>query len=232
MMARIRHRLGGRFDWRDLGAVLVALLIGGLVGLGLWQQHDQQSQITGLSSALDKQRDQVKQLGKQPVAPPASKVRENPDAPIPTPTPSATAVGPSDGQVYAAVAAYCGQATKPCQPDVPVAQIAAAAVNYLRSHPAPAGPKGDSAAPPTAEQLGAAVASFCGQGSDPCRGPKGDQGEKGDQGPGPTADQLGAAVRDYVAANPLPTCPDGTAATAEQVLTTSGPVDAVICVRS
>lgn len=228
MIARIRHR----FDWKDAGAVLVAVLLGLLVGVGLWQQHTQQAQIGGLSKALDRQRDQVKQLGKQPVAPPASKVRDNPNQPIPTPSPSATAVGPTNAQVYAAVADYCGQATKPCQPDVPVAQIAAAAVNYLRGHPAPAGPKGDSASPPTAEQLGAAVASFCGQSSDPCRGPKGDQGEKGDQGPGPTAEQLGAAVRDYVAANPLPTCPDGTAATAETVLTTSGPVDAVICVRS
>lgn len=231
MIARIRNEIGRRFDWKDIGAVIAALLVGLLIFLVLWWKHDgdtrdhqRQQQINGLSRSNDALRKQVQQLGAKPVAPPAAKVKENPTAPIPTPTPSATAVGPSQDQVDAAVADYF----KAHPPGPTPAEIAAAAVNYLQQHPPPAGPEGKPGAPPSADQMFTAVASFCGQDSNPCRGVKGD---KGDPGPGPTADQMAQAVHDYVAANPLPMCPDGTSATAENVLTTTGPVDAVICVK-
>lgn len=222
--------------------LILVTLLGALSAIAIWavpaivsvqhrqdrqqrQSNDQRKQISGLSKALDAQRDQVKKLGATPVAPPADKVRENPTAPIPTP--STTVVGPSDAQVFAAVADYFK--SHPVGPTP--ADIAAAVVNYLTVHPPAAGPKGDPGAGPTADQMATAVATFCGQNPALCQGPKGDQGDKGDPGPGPTAEQLADAVRGYVAANPLPTCPDGTSATAETVLTTTGPVDAVICVR-
>jgi hypothetical protein len=137
-------------------------------------------------------------------------------------------VGPSQDQVDAAVADYFRQ--HPVGPTP--ADIAAAVVNYLVKNPAPAGPKGDAGAAPTADQMATAVANFCGQDSAPCRGPAGEKGDTGATGPGPTAEQLAAAVHDYMVANPPPMCPDGTSATAETVLTAAGPVDAVICVRT
>lgn len=233
----------GRWARSHLRALIVATVLILLSAVALWvvptllgvqdradrqqrQSNDQRKQISGLSKALDAQRDQVKKLGATPVAPPADKVRANPTAPIPSP--STSVVGPSDAQVYAAVADYFK--SHPVGPTP--ADIAAAVVNYLTAHPAPAGPKGDAGAAPTADQLATAVANFCGQDSAPCRGPAGEKGDTGATGPGPTADQLADAVRSYVQANPLPTCPDGTTATAETVLTTSGPVDAVICVRN
>jgi hypothetical protein len=114
-------------------------------------------QVDGLSRALDKQRDQAKKLGATPVAPPASKVKEDPATPIPNPTVAAS--GPTDEQVRNAVAAYFQQ--HPVVNDTPpdAATVQRFVDAWLAAHPAPSGPAGSpgpNGSPGTSGQDGAA----------------------------------------------------------------------------
>lgn len=222
-MARLR-----RADWRGVAIIAGAVVVGLAISWVLWAQQTQRQQIAGLSTALAAQRQQAQQSGQTPVAQPPDRVREHPERPTVKPEPGPSGPqgpGPTDAQVRAAVDAYFaehpvadGRAPTP-------AEIAAAVINYLKEHPPKQGERGPG---PTPEQVASAVAEYLAS-NPPPSGPPGPQGERGERGPGPTGEQIAAAVRDYLAANPLPTCPDGYEARAEQVLTATGPKDAVIC---
>lgn len=143
----------------------------------------------------------------------------NPDAPEPEdvaeslPTPAVgergpAGPGPSASEVLFAVTAYCdsrgncrgpagspgpgGAKGEPGEPG-PTGQTGADGATGAR------GPQGEQGRPPTAEEIAAAVAAYCGTGA--CTGPKGDTGATGADGPGPTAEQIASAVATYCSNN-------------------------------
>jgi hypothetical protein len=128
---------------------------------------------------------------------------------------------PSDEQVYAAVESYFSVNPVEAVEPTPSA-IAAAVSNYLTENPPADGERGPG---PTAEQIATAVADYL-TANPPASGPPGPQGERG---PPPTAEEVAAAVESYLSDHPLPMCPTGYEASAETVLTTDGPIEAVIC---
>lgn len=216
-----------RWHRRWLVPVLTLVLCAGVPTLGIVALV-QARQISGLSAGLAAQRQQAQQAGQTPVARPPSEVRQDPARPLTTPVPGPTGErgpGPTDEQVAAAVAEYFRAHPVAGGKDPSPAQIAAAVVNYLRKHPPAQGEQGPG---PSAEQVATAVGDYL-TAHPPAAGPKGDQGERGEQGPGPTAEQLADAVRSYLTENPPPSCPDGYELRAEQVLTATGPRDAVLC---
>lgn len=142
MMVRAERALGlwARAHRRSLVLGLVLIL---LCAVAVWvvpKVITLSDQVDGLSRALDKQRQQVQQLGASPVAPPASKVKQNPATPIPNPT--AAGSGPTDEQVRAAVAAYFS--AHPVVDDSPPdpATVQRYVDAWLAAHPAPSGPAG------------------------------------------------------------------------------------------
>jgi len=91
--------------------------------------------------------------------------------------------GPSAAQVASAVAAYCN-AKGECQ-----GPAGTAGQPGVQGSPGPAGEQGSqgpAGEPATAEQVAAAVAAYCGQDSDPCRGSTGATGAAGKDGRGIT----------------------------------------------
>lgn len=60
-----------------------------------------------------------------------------------------------------------------------------------------AGGQGEPGRPPTAEEISAAVAAYCGQETQPCKGDKGDTGSTGATGPAVSAAEVMAAVQAY-----------------------------------
>lgn len=143
MMARLR-----RWDWKGAaiigGGVVVALLISWV----LYAQASQRAQIDGLSRALAAQCRQTKKLGASCVARPPASVRANPAKPtqaVPGPS-GPQGPGPTDAQVYAAVAAYfrAHPVTNNTPPSPAVVQRYVD--RYLAAHPAPSGPPGSPGA--------------------------------------------------------------------------------------
>jgi len=139
--------------------------------------------------------------------------------------------GPSDSQVYTAVARYL--ADNPVTAEGPSsAQIAVAVANYLRDYPPG----------PTPEQVSAAVASYltanppaAGEpgtdGADGATGPPGPEGPQGETGPPPSAEDVAAAVQAWMEANEFPDCyQEGWEWAPYTVVTTEGGVDTVLCV--
>lgn len=193
MMARVR-----RLDWRGIGIVAAAVVIGLVISWVLVVQQQQRAQIHGLSTALNAQCRQTKRLGASCVARPPASVRANPAEPTqPVPGPSGPqGPGPTAAQVRAAVAAYFAlhPVTSSTPPDPAVVQRYVNA--YLAAHPAPSGPPGPTGSPGTDGTAGRGIASTAcsgthlvvtytdgstqdlGDGS--CgQGPRGDQGQPG-----------------------------------------------------
>lgn len=136
--------------------------------------------------------------------------------------------GPSDAQVYTAVADYLERNPVTSEGPTP-AEIAAAVAEYLQDYPPG----------PTPEQVAAAVATYLtanppaagadGQDGEP--GPSGPPGPQGETGPAPSAEAIAAEVERFMTENPLPpSCPAGYEFTAATLLTLNGPpLEAVVC---
>lgn len=193
------------------------------------------AQVRALSTAVDNQREQVKDSGQTPLVPPASEIRENPERAIPGPAGPA-GPGPSDADVRAAVEDYFRRnPVAPGRPPTP-AEIAAAVINYLRANPPAAGPIGPG---PTGPQIATAVASYLTTNPPPAgpkgdtgtAGTKGDTGAQGEPGRGPTAAEISAAVAEYIRDNPPPSCAAGYRLTVRTLITSTGPVEAMVCTR-
>lgn len=227
-----------RIRWVVLPLVLLvsAALVGLTISVVVLAQRN-----AAKDTALQAQREQAQRAGQTPVAKPPGEIDKDPDQPLATPTPAPSGPrgpGPSDEQVYRAVAAYFAH-----HDAVAPATIAAYVSNYLRAHPPRRGPG------PTPDQIADAVLSYLtahppspgpagSPGADGQDGAPGERGPQGERGPGPTAEQVADAVRDWLTEHPLPVCPDGTQAQAHRVMVdddgnplTTDAVDAVICVK-
>lgn len=218
-------------------AVLALGLLGGVGGsLALsWTRADEAEAVADEAeaerdeavAAIEDLCTQVEQLGRTCVEDPSDfQGAEGPQGPA--------GPGPSDSQVYAAVAAYLSD--NPVTTEGPSsAEIAAAVAEYLRDYPP--GPTSDQVAdavasyltanPPAAGEPGADGED----GSPGPAGPAGEQGPQGDPGRPPTAEEIAAEVEAFMNENPLPpTCPDGYEFTAATLLTLNGPpLESVVC---
>lgn len=232
-MSRVaKRRLG------DIAVVLISLAFAAVlavlvheVGAMRHESEVQSQQLDALEQALGDEQSNVEDLGGEPVAPPPEELLADPEY-SPSPGPSGPAgPGPSDAQVYAAVAAYL--ADNPVTAEGPSsAEIAAAVANYLVDYPPG----------PTPEQVATAVAAYLTEhppaagsdGADGSPGPAGPPGPQGEAGRAPTAEEVAAAVEAFMREHPLPaSCPDGYAFEARTLLTLDGPpVEAVICVSA
>jgi hypothetical protein len=215
-------------------AVLALGLLGGVGGsLALsWTRADEAEAVADEAeaerdeavAAIEDLCTQVEQLGRTCVEDPAD--FEGAEGPAGPPGP-----GPSDAQVYAAVANYL--ADNPVTAAGPTsAEIAVAVANYLRDYPPG----------PTPEQVSTAVASYltanppaAGEpgtdGADGATGPPGPEGPQGETGPPPSAEDVAAAVQAWMEANKFPDCyEDGWEWAPYTVVTTEGGVDTVLCV--
>lgn len=208
---------------------LAAILLAALALVWTFVQNDRQgAQIEALYAALGDEQSNAEAQGVEPVAPDPEDLLDDPEEYSPQPGPSGPpGPGPSDTQVYAAVADYL--ADHPVTADGPSsAQIAAAVGEYLRDYPPG----------PTPEQVSAAVVAYLTDhppadgedGADGPAGPTGPPGPQGETGPPPSAEAVAAAVEDFMTDNPLPTCPDGYAYTPATLLTLNGPpLEAIVC---
>lgn len=218
-------------------AVLVLGLVGGVGGsLALsWARADEAEVVADVAeserdeavAAIEDLCAQVEALGRTCVEDPSD--FEGAEGPAGPPGP-----GPSDSQVYAAVAAYL--ADNPVTAEGPSsAEIATAVANYLRDYPPG----------PTPEQVSAAVAAYLTEnppaagedgtngadGADGATGPPGPAGPQGDPGPPPSAEDVAAAVQEWMELNPFPDCyEEGWVWEPYTVVTTVGGVDTVLCV--
>jgi hypothetical protein len=221
----------------SIAAILLAALA---MGWTFVQDERQGAQIEALAEALEVEQQAAEDRGESPVAPDAEELLDDPDVEIPAGPQGPPGPGPSDAQVYAAVAAYL--ADNPVTAEGPSsAEIAAAVAEYLRDYPPG----------PTPEQVSAAVAEYLTANPPPAgadgadgsngadgapgpAGPSGPPGPQGDPGPGPSADQVAAAVEAFMTENPLPSrCPDGYEFTPATLLTLDGlPLETVVCAES
>lgn len=217
----------------SLAGILLAVLTAAWMFIA---DQRQGAQIDALYAALGDEQSNVEGLGGEPVAPPAEDLLDDPDYTGPQGPQGEPGPGPSDAQVYAAVAAYL--AANPVTADGPSsAEIAAAVANYLADYPPG----------PTPEQVSAAVAAYLTEhppaagadgadgtnGSDGAPGPQGPQGEPGppgETGRAPTAEEIAAAVEEFMHDNPLDEPCDGGTWEPYTVVTTAGPVDTILCV--
>jgi hypothetical protein len=220
-------------------AVLFLGLVGGVGGsLALsWSRADEAEAVADEAeaerdeavAAIEDLCAQVKLLGRTCVEDPSEfQGAEGPEGP---PGP-----GPTDAQVYEAVADYL--AAHPVTADGPSsAEIAAAVAEYLRDYPPG----------PTPEQVSAAVMEYLtanppapgadgedgADGSPGPPGPAGPEGPQGEPGPPPSAEEVAAAVEAYLEENPIPPCTDPAFEyTLVTVLTTGLPVEILVCARS
>lgn len=219
---------------RRVVIAVAALAVGAFIGIGsswlLWSRAQEETERADEAVAAAEQLcAQVEDLGWTCVQDPdALRGEAGPAGPAGPP--------PSDEQVAAAVAVYFeehpvqdGEAPSP-------AAIAAAVTNYLAEHPPE---RGEPGPPPTASQVAAAVQEYLvstppadGEDGQPGpAGPPGADGEDGEDGRAPTAEEIAAAVETYLAEHPIPKCQDGTAAEPHTILTTTGALDVIVCVR-
>lgn len=217
---------------------VAALLVGIVGGFGsswlLWNRAAEESERADEAVAVAEDLcEQVEAYGRTCVQDPAElQGAEGPPGP---PGP-----GPSDAQVYEAVAAYL--AANPVTAEGPSsAEIAAAVAEYLREFPPGPTPEQVSDAiaayltehPPAAGEPGADGEDGA-DGADGAPGPPGPEGPQGEPGPPPTAEAIAAEVEAFMEENPPPaSCPEGSAFEARILLTLDGPpVEAVICVTT
>ncbi|NUU21590.1 MAG: hypothetical protein HOV68_08760 [Streptomycetaceae bacterium] len=126
--------------------------------------------------------------------------------------------GPTDAQVYAAVALYMSGRDL-----VDPADLAAAVADYIAEHP-PA--DGADAPPVSGEQILAAVASYLAANPPP----KGDPGEDGRP---PTSEEILAAVAAWFAENPGPYCKPGFEPREADIPTVDqGIIHALVCAQA
>lgn len=118
---------------------------------------------------------------------------------------------PSAAELTAAFASVLSQ-----HPDLLNEQLYAAMAAYLEENPPPPGPPGPAGT----------------NGEDGADGTDGQDGAPGEPGRPPTEDEIRTQIEAYIAEHGLPLCPEGSAAEAQTVLTTDGPVDAVLCVAA
>lgn len=218
----------------SLAGILLAVLTAAYMFIA---DQRQGAQIDALYAALGDEQSNVEDLGGEPVAPPADDLLDDPDYTGPQGPQGEPGPGPSDAQVYAAVAAYL--ADNPVTAEGPSsAEIAAAVAEYLRDYPPG----------PTPEQVATAVAAYLTEhppaagidgadgadGSPGPAGPSGPPGPQGEAGRAPTAEEVADAVEAFMREHPLPpSCPDGYEFEARTLLTLDGPpVEAVICVSA
>jgi hypothetical protein len=232
IMSRLARVDGAKArDWSKIAAILAA------IGVVLYLFHLQGAQIAALDAALGDEQANAEDHGIEPVAPPAEELLDDPNYSGPQGPQGEPGPGPSDAQVYAAVADYL--AAHPVTADGPSsAQIAAAVAAYLSDYPPG----------PTPEQVSAAVAAYLTEhppaagadgadgtngvdGSPGPTGPAGPTGPQGEAGPPPSAEEVAAAVEAFMRDNPLPArCPDGYEFTAATLVTLSGPpLESVVC---
>lgn len=208
---RTRDSGARRMFWLGLALLIVSLAVfSAYFGIRytslLSHSQEQDEQISSLArqaddnaSAAQALEDQVRSLGKQPVADVPETLPRGPEGDrgprgykgrAPTPEEIAAAVesycdrtdcrgpAPSMQQVAAAVSSYCdtrGQCRGPeGQPGEPGAD----------------GQQGDQGPPPSDEQVLAAVATYCSE-RDNCQGPQGDPGRP------PTQDEIRSAVEEF-----------------------------------
>lgn len=198
--------------------VVVAVAIGWLG----YQSQRQADQLDVMAQALADEQQAAEDRGDEPVAPSPSDLLDDPTYDGPDGDDQAEGEPPSDAQVLAAIEDYFREHPVKDGEDPSPAEIAAAVANYLIEHPPE---RGEPGPPPSAEQVAEAVAAYLTANPPP-------QGDKGEPGRSPTAEEIAAAVEEYIAEHPIPMCPADTAAEVRTVLTTDGPVDAVICVKS
>jgi len=217
MSGIVKRRLG---DW---AVALVSAAFAVVLGVLIHQVDIMRQQITALDAALGDEQANVEDLGGEPVAPDAEELLDDPEySPLPGPK-GDPGPGPSDTQVYAAVASYFtahpvedGEDGANASP----AAIAAAVGNYLAEHPPE---QGDPGPPPTGEQVAAAVEAYL-IANPPPAGPPGEDGE--DASP----EAIAQAVAAYMETHPIEYCPEGYSLVAHTVLTTDGPTDQIDCV--
>jgi hypothetical protein len=191
----------------------------------------QSSQIDALYAALGDEQSAAEALGNDPVAPAPEDLINDPDYTGPAGPTGPPGPGPSDAQVYAAVAAYF--VANPVTSEGPsAAEIAAAVAEYLRDYPP--GPTPEQVAAAVAEYLTANPPAAGEDGVDGAPGPAGatgPPGPQGDTGPPPSAEDVAAAVEAFMTANPLPArCPDGYEYTPATLLALTGPpIESVVC---
>jgi hypothetical protein len=217
-MSRIaKRRLG---DW---ATTLAALAFAVVLGVLIHQVDVMRQQITAVTAALEDEQSNVEDLGGEPVAPDAEDLLEDPEySPLPGPK-GDPGPGPTDAQVYAAVAAYF--TAHPVEDgedgaDATPAEIAAAVANYLTANPPE---QGDPGPPPSGDQVAAAVEAYLTEHPPPA-GPPGADGDDA------TPEEIAAQVAAYLDTHPLEYCPDGYSLVAHTVLTTEGPTDQIDCV--
>lgn len=121
----------------------------------------------------------------------------------------------TDADVLVSAATARVLAALPDAQPVTAGAIAAAVADYVTRNPI-------TPASPTAGQIADSVAAFlianppaAGtdgiDGEDGERGERGEKGETGEPGRPPTADEIRAALDSFIADNPIPPCPSGTA---------------------
>jgi hypothetical protein len=216
--------------WAGISAVLaVAVLL-------LWAVLLQQARIDALSAALGDEQSATEERGDDPVAPAPEDLLDDPEY-VPSPGPSGPSGPPgppgpslSTAQIQAAFAAYFD--AHPYQFEPSAAELTAAFAAVLAEHP-----------DLLYDQLYAALADYLAanppapgpagaDGQDGTDGQDGADGAQGEPGRPPTHEEIKTEIEAYIAEHGLPLCPEGSAAEAQTVLTTSGTVDAVICVAT
>jgi hypothetical protein len=214
---------------------IAAMAVAAATAVWMFIQDERQgAQIEALYAALGDEQSNIEDLGGEPVAPDPEDLIDNPEYSGPAGPTGPPGPGPSDAQVYAAVAAYF--VDHPITAEGPSsAEIAAAVAEYLRDYPPG----------PTPEQVSAAVASYLtanppadgedGQDGAPgAAGPSGPPGPQGETGPPPTAEAIAAEVEQFMTENPLPpTCWAGYEFTPATLVTLDGPpLESVVCAKS
>lgn len=188
--------------------------------------QQRQEQFDAAMAKLDETNRELQARGQEPVAAPAGTdpadavaaavtarvIAQLPATPTAeqvaaaiVPTVTANVLGPSQQQIAASVSRYFS--LNPPQPGPPPSQadIDAAVQRALAQNPPPAGPTGPA-------------------------GPAGPAGQAGADGkPGADSTVPGPAGATGATGPPGPTCPEGSTATQHEVVTTDGPVDALLC---
>lgn len=206
-------------------SLLLCAFVFGWTVVQVQQQVDenahQSEQIDALAAALAAEQEAAEDRGETPVAPDPSELLDDPSY-EPEPGPQGDpGPGPSDTQVYAAVAAYFTAHPVEDGEDASPAAIAAAVANYLAENPPE---KGDPGSPPSGQQVADAVEAYLIENPPPA-GPPGADGE--DASP----EAIAAEVAAYIETHPLEECQvEGYSLYPHTVITTDGPVDQIDCV--
>ncbi|MFD6072820.1 hypothetical protein [Amycolatopsis lurida] len=185
---------GHRLIWVSFAVLLMgALALAVVVFVGRAQSEGRVDELSRQSAqnadTAAKLADQVRALGATPVVEPPRVPAEADPATI-------------RQAARAAVADYCAAPSRPCRGADGTSPSFDLIVDAVMSRiPAPQpgrnGADGEDGADATTAQVTAAVAAYCGQPTEPCRGPAGVQGQPGQDGK-PGAD-----------GQPGPSCPDG-----------------------